>query len=130
MQWEYGDKFLELMWEWLGVDSQGHVAVFDTVGEGMLPATVHQHQDEVDAVMDRVEEFRGQAAYGFYFYEWGESWVSCRYIRRFAPDVPVTVSQLPAELQAVAHYAEFIVPFADAPAIVAQMPPVILPPPR
>jgi len=41
----------------------------------------------------------------------------CLYERYFAPPVPISVSQLPADLQAVAHFAEFTVAFADAPVI-------------
>jgi len=60
------------------------------------------------------------AAKGFYVYHWNglfASYPSCLYERYFAPPVLINVSQLPAELQAVAHLAEFAVTFADATAI-------------
>jgi len=60
------------------------------------------------------------AAKGFYVYHWNglfASYPSCLYERYLAPPVLINVSQLPAELQAVAHLAEFAVTFADATAI-------------
>jgi hypothetical protein len=39
---------------------------------------------------------------------------SRRYTRYIAPPVLINVSRLPTELQAVAHFAEFTVTFADA----------------
>ena len=56
------------------------------------------------------------ATKGFYVYHWDGAAhdESRRYTRYIAPPVLINVSRLPAELQAVAHFAEFIVTFADA----------------
>ena len=57
------------------------------------------------------------ATKGFYVYHWdgaGAHDESRRYTRYIAPPVLINVSLLRAELQAVAHFAEFIVTFADA----------------
>src|SRR5260370_34771393 len=40
--------------DWLGVDRQGHVAVFTTAGYGPVPADVNQHAADVDAALDPV----------------------------------------------------------------------------
>ncbi|MGH2929748.1 MAG: hypothetical protein ACRDL8_16225, partial [Solirubrobacteraceae bacterium] len=42
------------------------------------------------------------------------------YRRLSSPTVPVSISQLPAQLQAVAHFAEFLVNFADEPEITVE----------
>ena len=133
------DQFVGLEFDWPGVDQYGHVAVFISWGWGPLPVGVGQHLDEVDAAMERIQElpaieppstarsdvghlspFWEYAAKGFYVYHWdggGAYDESRRYDRYFAPTVPINVSQLPADLQAVAHFAAFTVPFADAPEI-------------
>jgi len=140
--------------DWLGVDRRGHVAAFITWGEGLFPAGVAQHIDEVDAAAKRIDElpvigptstaryemtgqtgpggltidagadfvfYDAYAAKGLYVYHWDgsfEIYPSCLYERYFAPPVLISVSQLPADLQAVARFAEFTVSFADAPGIV------------
>ena len=130
-----------LEFDWLGVDQHGHVAVFISWGWGPLPMSADQHLDEVDAAVERIQELPAigtpkhrlvrrrrshqefwdeYAVRGFYVYHWdgaGAYDESRRYNRYFAPAVLINVSQLPAELQAVAHFAEFAVTFADAPEI-------------
>jgi hypothetical protein len=52
---------------------------------------------------------------GPYAYDW-QLWHG-PYQRLSSPTVPVSISQLPAGLLAVAHFAEFPVSFADEPDI-------------
>jgi hypothetical protein len=134
------DQFVGFEFDWPGVDQHGHVAVFISWGWGPLPAGVDQHLDEVDAAMERIQELPAigpprtatydvghlfpfwdeYAAKGFYVYHWdgaGAYDESRRYHRYIAPPVLINVSRLPPELQAVAHFAEFTVTFADAPQI-------------
>jgi hypothetical protein len=98
---------------------------------------IDQHLDEVDAAMERIQElpaigppghdlydaracsvfYDEYATKGFYVYHWdgaGAHDESRRYTRYIAPPVLINVSRLPTELQAVAHFAEFTVTFADA----------------
>jgi hypothetical protein len=123
--------------DWLGVDLQGHVAVFTTAGFGPVPMQVDQHLDDVDAALDRVgqlpvigsagdigrrsadgdySDWNAYSAKGFYAYDWEDQ--GSRYQRLSSPAVPISVSQLPAEIRAVAQFAEFPVKFADEPEII------------
>ncbi len=125
--------------DWLGVDREGHVAVFTTAGYGPVPADVNQHLADVDAAFDRVKELpvTGSAdnimqrsadgdysdwytysAKGFYAYDW-QVWDG-PYQRLSTPTVPISISQLPAALLAIAHFAEFRMSFADEPEITVE----------
>ena len=125
--------------DWLGVDDQGHVAVFTTAGYGPVPEDVNQHLADVDAALDRVRElpvtgsagdivqrpaggdysdWHAYSAKGFYAYDW-QVWHG-PYQRLSSPTVPVSISQLPAGLRATAHFAEFPVSFADEPEITVE----------
>jgi hypothetical protein len=125
--------------DWLGVDRQGYVAVFTTAGYGPVPVDVNQHLAEVDAALDRVGQlpvigsagnvvrrsadgdysgWHACSAKGFYAYDW-QVW-NGPYQRLSSPTVPVSVSQLPVELQAVARFAVFLVNFADEPEITVE----------
>lgn len=85
--------------DWLGVDLQGHVAVFTTAGFGPVPMQVDQHLDDVDAALDRVgqlpvigsagdigrrsadgdySDWAAYSAKGFYAYDWEDQTGSCR----------------------------------------------------
>jgi hypothetical protein len=118
--------------DWLGVDRHGHVAVFTTAGYGPVPVRVSEHVADVDAALDRIGElpvvgfasdivrrsaggdysdWYAYSAKGFYAYDW-QVWHG-PYRRLSSPTLPIGVSQLPLELQAVAHFAEFPVGFAD-----------------
>ena len=131
------DQFVGFEFDWLGVDQHGHVAVFISWGWGPLPVGIDQHLDEVDAGMERIQElpaigppshdlydaracsvfYDEYATKGFYVYHWdgaGAHDESRRYTRYIAPPALINVSRLPTELQAVAHFAEFTVAFADA----------------
>jgi hypothetical protein len=124
----------EVEFDWLAVDPQGHVAVFTTAGYGPVPMEVDPHLTEVDAALDQVKrlpdlespdeirlrfnEFSDWHAYsakGFYAYDWngGPSYWFGAYERRATPAAPMSVSQLPAEIRAVAQLVEFPVKFAD-----------------
>lgn len=120
--------------DWLGVDRQGHVAVFMTAGFGLVPMQLDQHLDDVDAALDRVRQlpvigprwirwlhgdsstWLSDPAKGFYAYDWNES--RGRYQRESSPAFPVSISQLPEEIQAVAQLVEFPVKFGDQPEII------------
>ena len=83
------------------------------------PATGPQStaRSDVGALSPFWDEY---APKGFYVCHWdgaGAYDESRRYNRYIAPPVLINVSQLPAELQAVAHFAEFTATFADAPEI-------------
>jgi hypothetical protein len=125
--------------DWLGVDGQGHVAVFTTAGYGPLPVNVDQHLADVDAALDLVGQlpvigaadnvvrrsadgdyscWYAYSAQGFYAYDW-QVWDG-PYQRLSSPTVPVSISQLPVELQAVARFAVFPVNFADEPEITVE----------
>jgi len=65
----------------------------------------------IDANGDNFLFWDQYAAKGFYVYHWDDE--RCSYDRYSAPPVLLTVSQLPAELQAIAHFAEFTLTFAD-----------------
>ena len=130
---------LGIEFDWLGVDRQGHVAVFTTAGYGPVPVDVNQHHVGVDAALDRVSElpvtgsagdivrraaggdysdWDAYSAKGFYAYDW-QVWDG-PYQRLSSPTVPLSISQLPADLRAVAHFVEFPVSFADAPEITVE----------
>jgi hypothetical protein len=130
-------------WGWFGVDIQGHVAVFTTAGVGPVPVEVDRHLADVDAALDRLEQLPvtgsavdlgwrsadgdhpdwvGDSAKGFYAYDWDDwddpdGW-NGRYQRLSSPAAPVSVSQLPAEISAVARLVEFPVKFADEPKVI------------
>jgi hypothetical protein len=124
--------------DWLGVDRQGHVAVFTTAGYGPVPVDVNQHLADVDAALDRVGElpvigsadimgrsddgdyshWYAYSAKGFYAYDW-RVWDG-PYQRLSSPAVPISISQLPVELQAIAHFADFPVNFADEPEVTVE----------
>jgi len=127
--------------DWLGVDVQGHVAVFTTAGWGAVPMELDQHLDDVDAALDRVRKLpeigsayigprRADVSYsdwdaysakGFYAYDWqdpGGQETGGPYLRLSSPTVPISVSQLPADIQALAHLAWFPLKFADEPKII------------
>jgi hypothetical protein len=120
---------------WLGVDLQGHVAVFTTAGFGPVPMEIDQHLADVEAAVVQVEQlpvigsanYTGQPASGcyipvdysvrgFYVYDW-EAYRTYDgpYTQMASPAVPVSVSQLPAEVRAVAQLVKFPVKFADGP---------------
>lgn len=122
--------------DWLGVDRQGHVAMFTTAGYGPVPVEVDQHLPDVDAALDRIgqlpvtgsaanvvrrstdgdySDWHAYSTKGFYAYDW-QVWDG-PYQRLSSPTVPVSISQLPAELQAVTRFAVFPVNFADEPEI-------------
>jgi len=124
--------------DWLGVDLQGHVAVFTTAGYGPVPMEVDQHLADVDAALDRVgqlpvigsacdtvrrsadgdyPDWDAYSAKGFYAYDWQGQENGGPYLRLSSPAVPISVSQLPAEIRAVAQLAEFPLKFADEPEI-------------
>jgi hypothetical protein len=119
---------------WLAVDLQGHVALFDTVAYGPVPMGVGEHLADVDAAVERVEQLpvTGSAGYsrqpasgcympadysarGLYAYDWQGTKYDGPYKLMASPDVPVSVSQLPAEIQHVAQLVQFPVKFADGP---------------
>jgi hypothetical protein len=125
--------------DWLGVDRHGHVAVFTTAGYGPVPVDVNQHFADVDAALDRVgqlpvtgsvgtvvrrsadgdySEWHAYSAKGFYAYDW-RVW-NGPYQRLSSPTVPVSISQLPVELQAAARFAVFPVSFANEPEITVE----------
>jgi hypothetical protein len=127
----YGEEF-----DWLGVELQGHVAVFTTAGFGPIPMAVDPHLTDVDAALDQVRQlpdlespaeirlrfghysdWHAYSAKGFYGYDWDEA-SSRRYERRASPAAPISVSQLPAEIRAVAQLVEFPVKFADISSII------------
>jgi hypothetical protein len=128
-----------LEFDWLGVDPQGHVAVFTTAGYGAIPVEVNEHLAEVDAALERVgqlpvigpavnverrsadgdySDWCAYSAKGFYAYDW-QVWHG-PYQRLSSPAVPISIGQLPAEIRAVAHFAEFSVNFADEPEIIVE----------
>ena len=125
--------------DWLGVDREGHVAVFTTAGYGLVPADVNQHLADVDAALDRVKElpvtgsagdiirrsaggdypdWYAYSAKGFYAYDW-QVWHG-PYQRLSAPTAPISIGQLPAARLAIACFAEFLVSFADEPEITVE----------
>ena len=123
--------------DWLGVDRHGHVAAFSTAGYGPVPVEVNQHHADVDVALDQIRELpvtgsaivqhRGGGDYsdwyaysakGFYAYDW-QVWAG-PYQRISSPTVPISINQLPTELRAVAHFAEFPVSFADEPEITVE----------
>lgn len=112
--------------DWLGVDLQGHAAVSATGGYGLVPAQVDWHLADVGAALGQVGQlpviasadsilrfahghysrWHAWGARGLYGYDWQER--TGRYYQRLSsPPFPVSVSRLPAEIQAVAHFAEF-----------------------
>ena len=119
--------------DWLGVDADGHVAVFSS-GYGAVPLEVNLHVDDVDAARYQIDTFpllgvardlvrespRGDysrtsalSARGFFNYDW--KGYHGPYVRLSAPSVPLAVTALPAHIQRVARLAIFHVRFADTP---------------
>ncbi|HYK69716.1 MAG TPA: hypothetical protein VEV45_17355 [Streptosporangiaceae bacterium] len=124
---------------WLGVDLQGHVAVFTTAGYGLVPMEVDRHLADVDAALDQVGQlpliasaddilrsahghyshWHAYSAKGFYAYDW-QQWTGRYYQRLSSPPFPISVGHLPEEIQAVAHFAEFPLKFADEAMVVIE----------
>ena len=138
----WGDEFHPwsgIEHDWLGVDLQGHVALFTTAGYGLVHMEVDRHLADVGAALDQVGQlpviasadvilrsayghysrWHSYSAKGFYSYDWQE-WTGRYYRRLSSPPFPISASQLPAEIQAVAHFAEFPLKFADEPMIVIE----------
>lgn len=131
---------LGIEFDWLGVDRHGHVAVFTTAGYGPVPVGVNRHHADVDAALDQVRElpatgsardlvrpdppggdysdWDAYSAKGFYAYDW-QVWAG-PYQRLSSPTVPVSLSELPAGLRAVAHFAELPLSFAHEPEIIIE----------
>jgi hypothetical protein len=125
--------------DWLGVDHHGQVAVFTTAGYGAVPVNVTQRLADVDEAVDQVGQlpvigsgsnlvrrsadgdyssWHAYSAKGFYAYDW-QVWHG-PYQRLSSPTVPVSINQLPEELQAVCRLAVFPMNFADEPEITVE----------
>ena len=114
---------------WLGCDADGHVAVFTSAGEGLIPLSIIAARPTADKAEELVEQLpvRGEfqpppdrqlqsfaefASRGFYSYDWPDIFRSTlvrssRYELMVRPALPALLSELPSEIASLALLARF-----------------------
>ncbi len=105
--------------DWFAIDSEGHLALFATAGEGFVPESVKMHYAQHMSISDLLETpnigtakvWDDYAAYGLYVFDWdlpgGPS-----YTRRARPLVSVP-NGLRAKIMTIKELPKFPGSFAD-----------------